>query len=503
MSAPAAEPAAQRLAPIARWELAGITAVMLAALVATGSRYGYHRDELYFIAAGAHPAWAYPDQPLMAPLLARLADLTDPNSVLVLRIPSILASAVTTVVTGLIAREAGGNRGAQALAAACWAAGAACLATGHIISTATYDICFTAIFSLVLVRLLRTGDDRLWLAAGAVLGVGLLNKSLIGAVVVVFLVALVAVGPREVLRSRWVLAGAGLAILGGLPYGLWQLAHGLPQEQLAKSIAQSGAEGGRGGFIPFQIVLIGPLVAPVWIAGLVALLRNRAWRHLRAFAVTYFALIPILILGGGKAYYMGGMYPVLLGVGAVATEAWVRRGAHGLRTALVAIAVALTATASAFIGLDILPEPDLPGSIVLKLNPDSGETIGWPHFTATVAGVYRLVPEPARRQTAIFTQNYGEAGAIAKLGPALGLPYPHSGHNAWWLWGPPPNRDRTVVVVGLARDRVQASFTGCALKARINDGIGLNNNEQGNPVWLCAGERRPWSQLWVSLRHYD
>ncbi len=119
------------------------------------------------------------------------------------------------------------------------------------------------------------------------------------------------------------------------------------------------------------------------------------------------------------------------------------------------IAVALTATASAFIGLDILPERDLPGSVVLKLNPDSGETIGWPHFTATVAGVYRSVPEPARRQTAIFTQNYGEAGAIAEFGPALGLPYPHSGHNAWWLWGPPPDRDRTVVVVGLPRRRVQ------------------------------------------------
>ena len=168
-------PDAGEVAPAATAGLLVIAGAMMLALCVTAGRYGYHRDELYFIQAGAHPALGYPDQPLLAPFLARAADLIAPGSLLVLRAPSAIACGVTTVVTGLIAREAGGDRRAQLIAAGCWAASLTCLAAGHIIATATYDICFTAIASLVIARLLRTGDDRLWVAAGAVVGFGLLN----------------------------------------------------------------------------------------------------------------------------------------------------------------------------------------------------------------------------------------------------------------------------------------------------------------------------------------
>ncbi len=479
---------------------------MMLALCVTAGRYGYHRDELYFIQAGAHPALGYPDQPLLAPILARVTDLIAPGSLLVLRAPSAIACGVTTVVTGLIAREAGGDRQAQLIAAACWAVSLACLAAGHIIATATYDICFTAIASLVIARLLRTGDDRLWLPAGAVVGFGLLNKSLIAILIAVILVSIAAVGPRAVLRSRWLIAGAGVAVLGGLPYGIWQLAHGLPQLALARSIAQSGTEGGRGGFIPFQLFLIGPLLTPIWIAGLVALIRNPRLRKLRAFAVAYLVLIPVFIITGGKAYYIAGMYPTLVAAGSVATAAWLRRRdgvRRRMRAGALITALGVTAALSVVIGLDVLPVRDLQGSAVFKINPDSGETVGWPRFTSTVAGVYREIPRPDRAHATIFASNYGEAGAIAMFGPRFGLPYPYSAHNGWWFWGPPPNSDRTVVVIGVDRSRVGVHFTGCRLRARINDGVGLNNQEQGAPVWLCTNEVKPWSEIWRSLRQYD
>jgi hypothetical protein len=489
------------LAPVARGPLLAIAGVAMLALALTSGRYGYHRDELYFIAAGAHPAFGYPDQPLLAPLLARAMDLLAPGSLLVLRAPAILACGVTTGTTGLLARELGGDRRAQALAGACWAAGAVCLVTGHFVTTTTYDVCATAVVSLLIARVLRTGDDRWWLPAGAVLGIALLNKSLIGVVIAVLLVAMAILGRRALLRSRWLAAGAALAVLGALPYGLWQLAHGLPQSQLAASIARSGAEGGRAGFIPFQLILIGPLLAPIWITGLLQLLRNRALRVLRCFAAAYLVLIPTFILAGGKAYYMSGLYPILLAAGAVPAARWIehRRG----RTILLAGAVALTAAASAVIGLDVLPVRDLRGSVVLKLNPDAGETVGWPRFNDTIAAVYDSLPAGKRARTAIFTQNYGEAGAIAHYGPALGLPYPYSGHNGWSLWGPPPNDDTTALLVGIDSQQAQRNFAGCRLRAHINNGQGLPNQEQNAPVLVCTGERRPWSALWPSLRHYN
>ncbi|HEU0318141.1 MAG TPA: glycosyltransferase family 39 protein, partial [Solirubrobacteraceae bacterium] len=190
------------MAPIARGPLVAVAGLAMLALVVTAGRYGYHRDELYFIAAGAHPAWGYPDQPLLTPLLARAMDQLAPGSLLVLRAPAIAACGLTTLTTGLLAREVGGSRRAQWIAAACWSAGAVCLVTGHFLTTTTYDVCATAVVSLLIARVLRTGRDRWWLAAGAVLGIGLLNKSLIGVVVGALLVALAILGPRDVLGSR-------------------------------------------------------------------------------------------------------------------------------------------------------------------------------------------------------------------------------------------------------------------------------------------------------------
>ena len=325
-------------------------------------------------------------------------------------------------------------------------------------------------------------------------------------VIAVVVLALAAIGPRAVLRSRWLGAGAMLAVLGVLPYALWQLAHGLPQEQLARSIAQSGAEGGRIGFIPFQLVLIGPLLAPVWIAGLLKLLRDPALRPLRCFAAAYLVLIPLFIATGGKAYYVSGLYPVLLGAGAIGADRWLAHAGSRVaraRAGLVIVAGALTAAASVVIGLPVLPARDLQGSVVMALNPDAGETVGWPRFANTVAGVYRSQPSAERARTAIFTQNYGEAGALAHFGASIGLPYPYSGHNGWALWGPPPNGDTVALLVGLDAQQAARSFTNCEVQARINNTSGLSNQEQGALVWVCTGERRPWSVLWPSLRHYD
>ena len=255
-------PAAASLPRIAWAPILAVAGIVLAALLAVSGRYGYHRDELYFIQAGGHLALGYPDQPLLTPVMAWTMNALAPRSLLALRAPAALAGVASIVSAGLIAREAGGGRRAQAIAASCCAAALVVLATSHFLTTETLDLAFSSIVCWLLVRLLRTEDERLWVAAGAVLGIGLLNKLLVGVLAAAVIGSLLVVGPRALLRSRWAAAGAALALLGALPYVAWQVAHGVPQAAVAHSQAQGGEEGGRGGFIPFQLALVGPLLVP-------------------------------------------------------------------------------------------------------------------------------------------------------------------------------------------------------------------------------------------------
>src|SRR3954453_6317326 len=150
-----------------------LAGAVTALLVAFASGYGYHRDELYFVEAGHHLDWSYADQGPVTPLIARAMDAIAPDSLTVLRLPSAIAAGLTVLLTGLLARELGGTRRAQLIAAGCAAVGVIVLFTGHMLSTSTFDLlAWTAVTGLAA-RAIRTDNDRLWLAAGVVLGIGL------------------------------------------------------------------------------------------------------------------------------------------------------------------------------------------------------------------------------------------------------------------------------------------------------------------------------------------
>jgi 4-amino-4-deoxy-L-arabinose transferase-like glycosyltransferase len=469
-------------------------------LLATSTRYGYHRDELYFIVAGSHPALGYPDQPPLVPLLSWAMNSIAPGSLLVQRTPSALAAAATTLLAALIAREVDGGGRAQTIAAACTAVSAFALAVAHLVSTTTLDMLSTTALGWLAIRAVLRGSGPSLLAAGVIVGIGVEAKPQVGLVAVVMLAALLVLGPREPLRSRWAAAGAACAVAIAAPYVVWQQQHGWPQLTVAGNIAGS-QEGGRVGFFPFQLVMVSPLLVPVWVAGLLAPFRRVGWRGLRFVPITYGAMAVLYFAGDGHAYYLASLYPVLLGLGAIPTAAWIGRAPR--RIWLLATAIALSAAVSALIALPLLPERELKGSVVVALNPAQQETVGWPRFVRTVSDAWRRIPADERRQVAIFTENYGEAGAIDLLEPGLGLPRAYSAHNGFSEWGMPPAAATHVLLVG-AEDPAEAApyFDRCRTLAVVDDGVELNNDEQGLPVMLCrtAG---PWPQLWPHLRHFN
>jgi 4-amino-4-deoxy-L-arabinose transferase-like glycosyltransferase len=476
--------------------LCGLATAVAAVLIVFAGRYGYHRDELYFLEAGRHLAWGFADQGPLTPLVAHLIDKLSPGSLTVLRLPSALMAGATVLVTGLTGFELGGTRRAQLIAAACAAVASVVLVVGHLLSTSTFDLLAWALVTWLVARVIRTDDQRLWPVTGLVAGLALLNKPLIAFLLVGLGVGLLVVGPRQMLRSAWLWTGVVVALLLWTPWLIWQARHGWPQLDVSSSIASGGSASSqpRWALLPFQFLLVSPVLAPVWIAGLVALLRRPRLRPFRLFAVAWIFLVLAFLATGGKPYYLAGTFPVLLAAGALETDAWLERGASRRRAILLWGLVALSGVVSAFIALPLLPARS--AGPVIAMNSDVGETIGWSDLTRTVASVYRRAGPAA----VIFTSNYGEAGAIDRYGPAFGLPRAYSGHNAFGYWGPPPDRPAAVIAVGLSASQL-SHFRDCRLAARIDNSAGVDNDERGEPIEHCAGPSAPWSVLWPELRH--
>ncbi|ASR39437.1 hypothetical protein BAY61_18950 [Prauserella marina] len=492
--------------PLPRFAVRGVGVVVVvqtAVLTALSGRYGFHRDELYFLAAGDRLAWGYVDQPPLTPVLVRLAaelfGATEPG----VRVVSTVMAAATIALVALIARELGGAGAAQTFAAFTAAVSALVLVVGHMVSTTTVDLLLWLVVALLLIRLLRTGDQRWWLAVGAAVGVALLNKWLVLLLVFAVGLALLLVGPRSVLRGRLPVAGAGVALVIAAPALVWQARHGFPLLTVAGGISADDGTENRIMFVPLQIAYLSPVLVPVWIAGMVRLWRERGPRSPRALALAYPLLVAVLLVVGGKPYYSIPLLLVLLAAGAEPTVNWLDRGRKTARRIAVSLPAVLACAGSVVVALPVLPVAVLDGP-VLAMNKEQGEQVGWPEFVATVAEVWRTIPADSKETATIFTANYGQAGAIEQHGSAHGLPVPYSGHMSYADWGPPPDRrDGPVVLVGAAPGgRVASAFTGCELAAVHHTPGGVGNDEDGTAIMLCAGTTRPWSSMWPSLRHF-
>jgi hypothetical protein len=338
----------------------------------------------------------------------------------------------------------------------------------------------------------------LW--AGVVVGVGAQAKPQVILVAVGLMLGLAIFGPRVLLRSWWTAGGVLAAALLAAPYLAWQAAHGWPQLTVAGNIGGS-AEGGRLGFIPFQLIVVSPVLVPVWVAGLVAPFRRVQQRPQRFLSVCFLFLAVVYLLGNGKAYCLASLYPALLGTGGVAVDGWLADS----RRRLVALSVAIAASAAvgAVVALPLLPARSLDGSLPKAVNPDLAEMVGWPEYVDAVRAAWLTIPAADRAHAVIFTENYGEAGAIDLLGRPAGLPRAFSGHNGYSEWGRPRDDQTIVLATGFHPAEAAHWFVGCSQVGRVENSAGVENQEQAGPLLVCDGLRRNWAAAWPMLTHYN
>jgi hypothetical protein len=480
--------------------------IVFALLMALSTRYGFHRDELYFLAGGQHLQASYVDQPVLTPLLAWVSAKLFGVSLLGLRVWPALAAWGTVVVSGLTAREFGGGRRAQLLAAVAVATMPALLAIDHLAGPTAFDVLAWASLALIVARIGRTGDCRWWLAAGMVLGLGLANKHSVGFFALAVFVGALLSGGRKLVLNRWFLAGAAIAAAFTIPDIWWQAQHQWATVAMTQALnRENGGFGNIGNWVIGQLIMTAVVMAWVWVAG-----QRFLWRSGRplwkALAWAYGLLFVFFALTtGAKIYYLAGAYVYLLAAGAVAVDGWLAARPGRLRNLLLSTALA-TAVALPIV-LPVLPPADI--GWTYKTNQSLGESIGWPQLVSTVRAAWTSLPPRQRASAVIFAANYGEAGAINELGRGTGLPEAVSGHNTFWWWGPGNPRATTVLAVmpgpldGTGDGAyLRQFFTSVRAVATLSNPYGIHNQEWDGHVYLCTGPRHPWPQLWPLLRQY-
>ncbi len=481
---------------LARTPVFGAAVALGVALSAFSAGYGYERDELYF--RMLPPAWGYIDQGPLTPLIARGMRNVLGDQTWTVRIAATLATMATVVVIALLTREFGGGRAPQTLAAWSFAFAALPMILGHTLLTATVDMPVWPAIVLFVVRVVKRAEPRWWLAAGAVAGVSLYNKLLVAVLLIALVVGVLAVGPRRLLWSRWVALAALLGFVVGLPNLIYQVANGFPELSMGHALADHNSSSVHIVMWPFLIIMLGPPLVPIWIAGLVALWRDRS---LRFIAVAFPVLLALVFVMGSQFYYPFGLLAVLFAAGCRPAWQWVSTRTVWRR--LLVIGVVVNALVSSLLALPIVPLGSLSDTPIASISQVAQDSVGWPRYVAQVASVYRQLSPAERARTVVYASNYGEAGAIDRYGPGDGLPAVYSAHNQLVDEGRPPDSTTTVVFVGGQYGDTGRWFDSCTVRAHLDNELGIDNEEQGEPVAVCRGPKAPWPQLWPRLHHLD
>jgi hypothetical protein len=481
--------------------------------------YGFFIDELYFMACGQHLSWGYVDMPPLTALQAWAARALFGDSLLAIRIFPTIAAAGLVIMTGAIVRQLGGGRFAQMLAALAVLLAPFYLSVGSYLSMNSIEPLLWMGCAMILIRMVRTGDLRLWLWFGVLAGIGLQNKDTMLMFGFALIAGLMLTPERRLMASRWFILGGLVAFAIFLPNLIWQIQHHFPHLEMLANIRRSGRNLATGpiGFIGWQLLGMQPLAAPIWLCGLYAFLFSDAARPYRALGYAYLLSLLILLLTDGRFYYLAPAYPMLMAAGAVAIERWTAEPRRGWLRPAYAGVVAVTGVAIGLNTLPLLPprayiaytrlmgfsEPKFENRQASDLPQLLADRFGWPEMAAATAKVYNDLPPDQRARTAILASNYGEAGAIDFYGPALGLPRAISGHVNYWYWGPGNYSGDSLIVLGAPRELLERAFAKVEPKGEVGNPYAMANEHF--TIYLCTRLKggRTLQQMWPALKNWD
>lgn len=479
--------------------------------------YGYFRDELYYIACSKNLDWGYVDHPPFAPFLLSISRTLFGESLIAIRLFPAAAVSIVVFISGLCAREMGGNRFSQIMTAVLVSLSPVLAAMGGFYSMNPLDHLFWTSLIYLYIRIIKTGNNKLWILFGALAGLGLQNK-----ISVLFLLFGLAVGIVLTgkffanIKNKYIWYGKAVAGLIFLPHIIWQIAYDFPTlEFMHNAGAYKNAPLSPIEFILGHIMDSGPFYFPVMLAGLWFFLFTKQGKPFKVFGWTYLSLLVLFILTKSKTYYFAPVYPIIFAGGSVLIGRAIGEKKYVLKYALT-IFIILAGLISLPMAVPVLPvEAFIKYAEVLGEKPQAAERkemgklpqlfadmFGWEDLAHKTANVYNSLSSEEKDKCGIYTQNYGEAGAIDFFGMKYNLPPAISGHNNYWLWGPRGNKGEIMIIIGGEREDHLKVYESVTEMERTNN-IYAMPYENNMPLYLCRGLNVPISDVWPRTRHYD
>jgi hypothetical protein len=497
------------------WLLGAVTLLLQ---MTFDGRYGYFRDELYYIACSKHLAFGYVD---MAPLIAwltRASHLMLGDSLHAIRFLPALANGLEVVLTAYITRELGGKRWAIFMACVTVMLAPVALGNGARLAMNALEPCFWMGCVYALLLAINRRQPRLLVWCGVLLGFGLLNKHSTLFFLGALAAGLLLTPERRLLASKWFWIAAAIAFLICLPNFIWEYAHQFPTLEDLRNVkaTHKNIELPPIPFIKQQIMMLNPISNLVWIAGLAFLLFHRAAQQFRFLGFTYLVFLVVMMALHGKDYYLAPIYPMLFAAGGVFWETLTQAKPRlrWVRYALPCVVVAICLL-SVPLAIPVLP-PDriMPYMRGLGIGMTRTETtmtgmlpqhfadeFGWEEMVSTVAGVYNSLPPEQRAKTAILGGNYGQAGAIDFFGPRYGLPSSISAHQNYYYWGPREYTGESVILLGWSLQSGQHWCGSVDVGPRNAPYYGMGWEQYD--VLICHDFKMPLSQAWPRLKVWN
>jgi hypothetical protein len=484
----------------------------------TSANYGFFRDELYYIDAGKHLSFGYVEFPPFIALMAAFIHSISGDSLMAYHILPALAGAALVFLSGLIARELGGGRFAQCLAALASLVSGVFLGIDAIFSMDSFDELWWVLAVFILILLIKREQPRFWLLFALIAGLGLLTKITMLMFGFAIVAGLLLTPERRYLWNRWVWLGAAIASAFLLPYILWNAANGWPTLEFWSGYTSGHANPTDApGFLFQQIVGMNPLTLPLWLTGLATYFFVQQLKPFRTLGWAFVILYILFTLIRAKVYFLAPAYPMLFASGALLFERFLKeRGKQWLKpvymTALLLVGLVLApvvmpilppaayAQTMGFVGGDagIKVEQRTTGALPQQL----ADRFGWDSMTATVAQVFRSLPLAEQAQACILAENYGEAGAIDLYGPAYHLPQAISGHNTYYLWGPGNCTGEVMITIGYPLGALSPFFTSVTASGLITCAYCMPA-ENDLPVYVCRHLKAPLQTIWPRVKHYS